>query len=418
MTEFDKIIGYRNIKNEVIRIIDVIKNPKKYKRLGVEPLRGIMFVGDPGIGKTTLAKAALEACGRNSYIIRKNKPNGEFVNYIKEVFAKAAENEPSVILLDDLDKFANEDQYHRNAEEYVTVQACIDDMKDKQVFVIATVNNIHDLPYSLKRSGRFDKIFHMNFPKGNDAREILEYYLKSKKVAENIDVEEVTRFMEGESCAQLEAVINEAGIYAGYKGKLLIEQEDLKRACLSIIFQAPEDGGDSDDQEIRMGAIHEAGHAVIAELLKPGTVNFVTIASHTDSIGGITNIHLDRNIETMKEIENNIMISLAGKAATEIVLGQVDIGATRDLHQAYESTVSLIDDHAAYGFHCWIEDDHTPAHVEENRDIAMQTEVSRYYIKTKQLLIENREFYDRIVTELMEKKTLSYKDIDRIKKCV
>ncbi len=97
-------------------------------------------------------------------MIRKDRPDGVFVDYIRETFEKAVKNAPSIVLLDDLDKFANEDMYHRDAEEYVTVQACIDEAKNKDVFIIATTNAIQELPDSLIRSGRFDKRFHMNFP--------------------------------------------------------------------------------------------------------------------------------------------------------------------------------------------------------------------------------------------------------------
>ena len=117
----------------------------------------------------------------------------------------------------------------------VTVQACIDAAKDKDVFIIATTNEIRDLPDSLTRSGRFDKTFHLSFPENEDARKIISYYLKEKKVAKVIEVEEIARFNVGHSCADLETVVNEAGVYAGYEGKNFIGQEDLKRACLRKI---------------------------------------------------------------------------------------------------------------------------------------------------------------------------------------
>ena len=241
MRELDKVIGYDGIKREMDRILDVLRNPEQYTTLGVHVPKGILLYGEPGIGKSLLARCFMAESQRPFYIIRKNKSDGEFVDHIRKVFREAAENAPSMILLDDLDKFANADSNHRNAEEYVTVQACIDEVRDKEVFVIATVNNIHSLPGSLKRSGRFDKTFRMSFPKGKTAVKIISYYLSKKKVCETVDAEEIARFCSGWNCADMETVVNAAGIHAGYEGKSLIGQEDLIYACLRKHFNNPVD---------------------------------------------------------------------------------------------------------------------------------------------------------------------------------
>lgn len=115
MGDFDKVIGYGSIKNEMYRVLDVLKDPAKYRALGVTTPRGILLAGEPGIGKTLLAKCFVKGTGRKVYIIRKDKPNGEFVDHIREIFEEASKNEPSVILMDDMDKFANEDNFHRDA---------------------------------------------------------------------------------------------------------------------------------------------------------------------------------------------------------------------------------------------------------------------------------------------------------------
>ncbi|MBQ3597614.1 MAG: AAA family ATPase [Clostridia bacterium] len=109
MENFDLIIGYEDVKLELRRVLDTLKNPEKYKNLGVKPPRGILLHGHPGVGKTVLAKAFLEASGRKYFICRKDKPNGEFVNEITETFEKAKAGEPCIILLDDMDKYANQE---------------------------------------------------------------------------------------------------------------------------------------------------------------------------------------------------------------------------------------------------------------------------------------------------------------------
>lgn len=181
MSEFDKIIGYEDVKAELIRLCDVIKNGEKYKALGVAPIGGLLLDGDPGVGKTLMANCFIKESGRKAYVCRKNKPDGEFVNEIKNTFFEAMENAPSIILLDDMDKFANEDNYHINAEEYVTVQSCIDEVKGKDVFVLATTNGTENFPKSLLRAGRFDTMIEVKAPEGKDAVDIVKYYLSMKK---------------------------------------------------------------------------------------------------------------------------------------------------------------------------------------------------------------------------------------------
>ena len=148
MENFKSIVGYKEIKLELSRILDQLINPEKYAALGVTEPHGLLLHGVPGVGKSTMAQCLVDACGRRAFVCRKDKSNGDFVNEIVRVFDEAAEAAPSVILLDDIDKFANEDECHSDSEEFVTVQACIDKVKDKRVFVVATVNNMRKLPNS------------------------------------------------------------------------------------------------------------------------------------------------------------------------------------------------------------------------------------------------------------------------------
>lgn len=317
MREMDNVIGYEGIKTELNRIIDIIKNPKKYDELGVSAPKGILLEGDPGIGKTLMAKSFIKDSGLKSFVIRKDRSNGQFVDHIREIFTKASEEAPSIILLDDLDKFANEDKTHLDAEEYVAVQACIDNVKEKNVFVIATSNDLRKMPLSLIRSGRFDKIFYMQFPGIEDAEKIIEFYLKDKKVGDDIDVEEIARIFDGHSCADLEAVVNEACIYAGYENRKTITQEDIKKAFVSKLFNGcvSEKNDPISDRRI---AVHEAGHAVISELLNPGHVAFISIEARAHDFKGIVRTHEDDHYkEDFNNMDIDIMILLAGKAARE-----------------------------------------------------------------------------------------------------
>ena len=178
MKHFENIIGYEHIKFELERIIDCINNKEKYEKLGVKIPKNILFFGMPGVGKTLFAKSFINSLNRNKYIIRKNKPDGEFVNEINKVITEAMSNTPSVVLLDDLDKFSNNDDDHQNSDEFVVVQTLIDECKDKDVYFIATANEINDMPESLIRPGRFANKIGFESPTLKDATLIIKHYFK------------------------------------------------------------------------------------------------------------------------------------------------------------------------------------------------------------------------------------------------
>lgn len=415
MRELDRVIGYEGIKQELYRIIDIIRDPAKYKRLGVSAPKGILLSGVPGIGKTLMAKSFIKETGLKVFVIRKDRPDGDFVDLIRETFKEAEKAAPSIVLLDDLDKFANEDNFHRDAEEYVTVQACIDDVKESDVFVLGTCNNFRKLPDSLVRSGRFDKTYFMDFPGIEDAKKIISFYLKDKKVAKDIDVEEIARFCEGHSCADLETVVNEAGIYAGFEGKKHISQDDIRKAVIRKIFHGTEVTDNNPVSDRRL-AVHEAGHAVLSELFFPGQVSFVYIESADGRTKGVVHRNCDAHrFEDFKNVEAEIMIDLAGKAATELILNEIDMGSEDDLRNANGHMRRLLDDVAAYDFLSYCHGGETSRKVYDHLDNAAGTELSCYYLKTKQILGKNRGFLEALIEMLLEKKTISYKDIAPIR---
>ena len=175
---FEKIIGYDQIKMELERIIDCLNNKEKYNKLGVGIPKGLMFHGNPGLGKTLFANSFIEELNRNKYIIRKDKPNGDFVKYLNKKINEAIKNAPSVVLFDDIDKYSNSDNKHKNTDEFVVIQSFIDDAKDKDVYFVATSNCIDDMPDSLLRKGRFDYIIEFFEPNLEDSKLIIEHYAK------------------------------------------------------------------------------------------------------------------------------------------------------------------------------------------------------------------------------------------------
>lgn len=413
MKEFDEVIGYENIKNALIKICDILKNTEKYASLGVTLPAGLLLHGEPGVGKTTMAKCFIKASGRKPFTCRKMKPDGEFVKEIKSVFDQAVKAAPSIVFLDDMDKFANDDHYHRNSEEFVAVQSCIDDVRGKDVFILATANDLDNLPDSLLRAGRFDKIIEVAAPKGEDAVNIIRHYLSTKACGKDVDAVEIARILNGKSCADLEAVTNEAGICAAYEGKQYIEMNDMVDACMRVIFKAPECSEQADDEFLEHTAYHEAGHTVVAEVLEEGSVSLVSVREHDGEIGGITAYYQpDKYRQAKKYMENRVISLLAGKAATEIKYGEVDVGANNDLHRAFSLVERFIDHYCSYGFESWqMEGGDVSNEVTVRKEMQIYTEIERYYQRARKILIQNREFLDNLASALVERKTLIGKDI-------
>lgn len=418
MGHFDKIIGYPAVKKELERVADILRGNEIYKELGVKEPRGLLLHGDPGLGKTLMATCLVKASGRPMFLCRKDKPNGAFVDAIKNTFEKAKASAPSIVFLDDLDKFANTDEERRNAEEFITVQSCIDDTKDCGVFVLATANNLFCLPDSLLRAGRFDRTIEIKPPRGTDTSDIMAHYLKNKKVAADLDTQFIARLLEENSCAGLEAIINEAGIYAGFDGCREIRKEHFLKACLQMEFNVPAEAFDRTDKPDpvvwKQVACHEAGHAVVQEVLEPGSVTLISIYKTDDRYGGFVSAVNNHENDYIRDARVKMLCGLGGRAAVEQMLGLCDAGSLRDLSRAYNEAEGLIKYHCTSGLHLRslrYESENLQAKQEQ----AMAEEVERSYREAKAILASNAPFLHRLTAELMDKHILDMYDVARIR---
>ena len=308
---FDNIIGYDDIKKTLKMLVDVLNNTKKYKEIGSTIPHGLFIHGRPGVGKTTFVEAILKALHRKSFIVRKNKSDGDFINYMNDVFEEAKNNQPAVILLDDLDKYSETGEL-KNNEEYVAVQSLIDNVKDDDIFVIATANDRSCLPDSLTRSGRFDIIIELFIPHDEDKLKIFNYYLSNKKVDKNINIKRIVDILISATCADLEKVCNQAGLYAKYSNKDSIGMDELIKASLELTYDSNIDDNDKyPDYNINI-AYHEAGHALIAELFEPESVRFVTICKSNTTKGFTIYKNNDYYYCDIKYMEYRVKSLLAG----------------------------------------------------------------------------------------------------------
>ena len=417
MSKFDKIIGYETVKNELVQICDILKNQELYQKMGAKLPQGMLLNGDPGLGKTLMAKCLIEESGLKAYTVRRNKGKNNFVSEITKAFEEAKKNAPSIILLDDMDKFANEDERHRDAEEYVAVQAGIDDVKDCNVFVIATVNNKWKLPDSLVRLGRFDRQIDIEYPSESDALKIIEHILSDKSLADDFNLEDLSKMISFSSCAKLETILNEATINATYERRDKIEMADLVKSALKMVYNSPDTYTKISDDELKRVALHEAGHLVVCESICPGSVGLASVrTSGRDSTGGF--IHRCRDL---KSDTDDIMVLLAGKAAVELYYADSQArGCSEDIRKAYRRIRRLISNDGTSGFGMIDVSDFRFNNISESMnsrtEAVTQAELEHYLLKARNILIENREFLEKTADALAEKETLLYSDIQKIKK--
>lgn len=416
MNAFDKVIGYETIKNELLQICDMIHNKEVYEKLGAKLPQGILLYGIPGLGKTLIAKCFIEESGLQSYIVRRNKGNNDFISDITATFKTAKENAPCIIFLDDMDKFANEDGNHRDAEEYVAVQSGIDEVKNCNVFVFATANNIRKLPDSLVRSGRFDRKIAVRRPTDKDADAIIKYYLSNKKVAENVDMNDLSKMINYRSCAELETILNEAAICAAHARKSSIEMDDFVKSVLRMQYDSPDNFTKPSQDDIKKTALHEAGHLVVSEVLCPGSVGVASLrSSGRDSTGGFVHCCME-----FPRRPYQILVSLAGKAAVELYYSDtVASGCASDINRAFNYIRDGISENATLGFGmidvATKRFSNTSENMNSRNEAVTHAELERYMLKARDILLKNKDFLDKATAALIEKETLLYSDIKSIR---
>ena len=408
MREFDRIIGYEKVKNELMQICDMLKNPELYAKLGAKMSHGLLISGKPGLGKSLMASCLMKECGRKSYIIRRNKTNRDFINEMREIFAAAAENAPSVILLDDMDKFAAE---KRNDEEYIAVQACIDEVKEKSVYVIATANDLYDIPDSLVRSGRFDRKITVESPEGDEAIKIVEHYLSTKAVSDDINLIDIAKMLKSCSCADLETVINEAAILAAYERCDRINMKHIIESIMINNYCVEKMTGAVDSHKLERIACHEAGHAVAYELMHKGGIGMACINYGNNSVNGFVIRYSDCSYE------EHIMMTLAGRAAVDLIYGETDDGCSDDLCRATIDISKRVRKMGMNGLR--LLEPYTGGENSENmksqQESVIHAELERYYENVKKLLAANKGFLIAVTNALIKKNILLSSDIEKIR---
>jgi cell division protease FtsH len=424
MDPFDRIIGYEAQKDELRRISAILKDPCRYRDRGIRPPKALMLYGEPGLGKTSMARALIEESGRKSFACRKSRSDRDFTTEIKTTFEDAAASSPSIVFLDDVDKYAEDNlREDSNKEEFAIIQSCMEDVRDRDVFVLATANNIEIIPESLMRPGRFGRRMLIDEPIYRDAVAITENYLRSFGASDGPDPEFVVQLIGRPfSGAKLEEVINEAAIRANYRGAAAIRRDDIVEAVFGIVHctQAGDTGSGAGRTpgELNTVAYHEAGHAVM-RLAVGGTVPLISTIG-TGIIKGFCCSFEGDGGKTFEQLMNDVRVSLAGKAAVETLLGIKDIGTEKDIESAAEIIRRCTEKTFSFGFefgndlHPW------DRRLSETRKAAVTDKVcsllEKYYGETCSVIRAHSGFVRAVAEELKNRKYLCSDDLERIRR--
>jgi cell division protease FtsH len=347
MDNFSKIIGYEKEKEELSRTADMLKNSEKYLKRGVTIPNTLLLYGVPGTGKTVMARAMIAESGLPSFDCKKDSPNGEFVSNIRKTFTEAVENAPSIVFLDDMDKFAEDNlDVNCNKEEFAVIQACLEDVKRKDVFVLATANDIDHLPRSLMRSGRFGRKMEINTPNLKDSELIIRKYLNGIVCEKDVDPNTLSLILCGKSCATIECIINEARILAEYDNSDVITKKHMVHSIMRVtknLIETPM----TNSELMKRVAYHEVGHAIV-DYFNGSKISLVSILGYGNA-KGICGVY-DTPDYSFDRVKNRACALLGGKAAVKIAFDEEDMGVESDLETAMQEIREAIEKKCGDGF--------------------------------------------------------------------
>ena len=432
---FADVAGEDEAKENLAEIVDYLHNPKKYTDVGASMPKGVLLVGPPGTGKTMLAKAVAGEAGVPFFSMSGSEFVEMFVGMgaskVRDLFKQAKEKAPCIVFIDEIDAIGQK----RNAgsgmggndEREQTLNQLLTEMdgfeSNNGVIILAATNRPESLDPALTRPGRFDRRVPVELPDLAGREAILKVHARKIKTDGDVDFHTIARMAAGTSGAELANIINEAALRAVRAGRTVVTQADLEESIEVVIAGYQKKNAILSDQEKRVVAYHEIGHALVAALqTSSAPVQKITIIPRTSGALGYTMQveTADKNLLTKEELENKIATLTGGRAAEEVVFGQITTGASNDIEQATKLARAMItrygmnDEFDMVAFETvnnqYLGGDTSlacSAETQQAIDRKVVALVKAQHAKARQLLEEHRAALDRLAQYLYEKETIT-----------
>ena len=443
-TTFKEVAGVAEEKEELQEIVDFLKNPAKYTQVGAKIPKGVILVGPPGTGKTLLAKAVAGEAGVPFFSISGSDFVEMFVGVgasrVRDLFADAKRNAPCIIFIDEIDAVARRRGTGMGGghdEREQTLNQMLVEMDgfgvNEGIIVMAATNRVDILDPAILRPGRFDRKIYVNRPDVKGREEILAVHAKGKPLGEDVDLKQVAQTTAGFTGADLENLLNEAALSAAKEDRAYIVEEDIKRSLIKVGIGMEKKSRVVTEKERKITAYHEAGHAILFHVLPDvGPVYTVSIIPTGASAAGYTMPLPERDemFMTKGKMLQDIMVSLGGRIAEEMIFDDITTGASQDIKHATQTARNMV---TKYGFsdkiglvNCEHNDDevfigrdlaHTRSYsdaVANSIDEEVRAIIDDCYGKAKQLLEEHKAILESCAELLLEKERITKEEFESL----
>ena len=441
---FAQVAGLKEEKEELEEIVDFLKEPGKYTGVGARIPKGVLLEGPPGTGKTLLAKAVAGEAGVPFFSISGSDFVEMFVGVgasrVRDLFEEAKHNAPCIVFIDEIDAVARRRGTGMGGghdEREQTLNQLLVEMDgfgvNEGIIVMAATNRVDILDPAILRPGRFDRKVAVGTPDIGGREEILKVHAKNKPLGDDVNLQQIAQTTAGFTGADLENLMNESAIYAAKAGRSFIQQEDINRSFVKVGIGAEKKSRVISDKEKRITAFHESGHAILFHLLPDvGPVYSVSIIPTGSGAAGYTMPlpEKDEMFNTKGKMLQDIVVSLGGRVAEELVFDDITTGASQDIKQATQMAKAMVTKYGMsdnIGLICYDNDDdevfigrdlaHTRGYSEGVAS-AIDQEIKRIidecYAKAKQMIMDHRDVLDACANLLLEKEKISQKEFEAL----
>ena len=439
---FAQVAGLKEEKEELEEIVDFLKEPGKYTGVGARIPKGVLLEGPPGTGKTLLAKAVAGEAGVPFFSISGSDFVEMFVGVgasrVRDLFEEAKHNAPCIVFIDEIDAVARRRGTGMGGghdERAQTLNQLLVEMDgfgvNEGIIVMAATNRVDILDPAILRPGRFDRKVAVGTPDIGGREEILKVHAKNKPLGDDVNLQQIAQTTAGFTGADLENLLNEAAIIAAKENRSFIAQKDIKRAFIKVGLGAEKKSRIISDKEKKITAYHEAGHAILFHVLPDvGPVYTVSIIPTGVGAAGYTMPlpEKDEMFATKSRMLQDIMVSLGGRIAEEIIFGDITTGASSDIKKATKTARRMVTRYGMsdnIGVICYDDDDdevfigkdlaHAKAHSEEisgEIDKEVKHIIDDCYTKAKDIILQHEDVLHSCAQLLLEKEKITREEFE------